>query len=41
MVRLVHVLRNGKNAGDNEKEAEAWAARLQELVKDEKAKPQK
>lgn len=41
MARLVNVLRNGKQAADNEKEAAAWDARLQELVKAERAGVQK
>lgn len=33
MARLINILRNGKNAKENEKEAAAWDARLQELMK--------
>lgn len=36
MARLIKVLRSGKNAAENEKEAEAWSVRLQELRKAEK-----
>lgn len=38
MARLINILRNGKNAADNEKEAAAWDARLQELMKNQPAK---
>lgn len=41
MARLVNVLRNGKQAADNEKEAAAWDARLQELTRAEKPQTQK
>lgn len=41
MARLVNVLRNGKQAADNEKEAAAWDARLQELTKTEKSRSQR
>lgn len=33
VARLINILRNGKNAAENEKEAAAWDARLQELMK--------
>lgn len=33
MARLINILRNGKDAKDNENEAAAWDARLQELMK--------
>ena len=38
MARLINILRNGKNAKDNESEASAWDARLQELMKAEPAR---
>lgn len=41
MARLINILRNGKNAKDNESEASAWDARLQELMKTETGTPQK
>ncbi len=41
IARLVNVLRNGKHAADNEEEAAAWDARLQELTKAEKHRSQK
>ena len=41
MARLINILRNGKNAKDNESEASAWDARLQELMKSESDTPQK
>lgn len=41
IARLVNVLRNGRHAADNEKEAAAWDARLQELTKAEKSQSQK
>ena len=36
MARLINILRNGKNAKEHEKEAEAWDARLRELMSKEK-----
>ena len=41
IARLINVLRNGKAAADNEKEAAAWSARLQELKKEEQPAVQK
>lgn len=41
MARLINILRNGKNAKENETEASAWDARLQELMKSEAAPAQK
>lgn len=41
MARLINILRNSRNAREYEKEASAWDARLQELMKAEKAQPQK
>ena len=41
IARLINVLRNGKAAADNEKEAAAWSARLQELKKAEQPAVQK
>lgn len=41
IARLINVLRNGKNASENENEAAAWDSRLQELMKEEETKPQK
>ena len=38
MARLINILRNGKNAAENENEAAAWDARLQELIKEESQK---
>lgn len=39
MARLINILRNGKNAKENEGEAAAWDTRLQELLKQEKQSP--
>lgn len=41
MARLINILRNGKAAKENESEAAAWDARLQELMKSEPAPAQK
>ena len=41
MARLINILRNGKNAKENESEAAAWDARLQELMKSESDTSQK
>jgi hypothetical protein len=41
MARLINVLRNAPNADEWEKEAAAWDARLQELMKSAPAQPQK
>ncbi len=41
MARLVNVLRNSKNAKENENEAAAWDARLQELLKASRVQEQK
>lgn len=41
MARLVNVLRNSKNAKENENEAAAWATRLQELMKASRVQEQK
>lgn len=41
MARLINILRNGKEAAGNEKEAAAWDARLQELMKPVPAAEQK
>lgn len=39
MARLINILRNGKNAQENDAEAAAWDARLQELLKQEEQSP--
>lgn len=39
MARLINILRNGKDAKDNENEAAAWDARLQELMKTPAPRP--
>ena len=41
MARLINLLRNGKNAKENENEAAAWDARLQEIMKTPAPRPQK
>lgn len=41
MARLINILRNGKNAKEHENEAAAWDARLQEILKAERAPEQK
>lgn len=41
MARLVNVLRNGRNARENEAEATAWDTRLQEIIKAEKSREQR
>lgn len=41
MARLVNVLRNSKNAKENENEAAAWDTRLQELLKASRVQEQK
>lgn len=41
MARLINILRNSKNAKDNENEAAAWDARLQEIMKTPASREQK